>query len=102
MPANIAIGTYTGDGSAQTIQLGFVPQWVEIVNDTDQDAFWVWSENMADGTAANVSTGATLAANGVTPYSGVAAGNSKGFTIGSGLSESGKSFTYKAVRAAST
>ena len=94
------VGSYTGTGSTVIVQLGFVPAYVKIWNDTDRDEYWEWCTGMAAGTAiATNSAVATLASNGVTAYAGTAAANSQGFTAGSSLSESGKTFRYVAFPA---
>lgn len=94
----IKTGTVTGTGAAINIPLGFVPDYVRIVNITDADQIDEWFAGMADGTSVQTNTAvATRASNGVTPYAGsstVAAG----FTIGSGISESAKVLYYVALR----
>ncbi len=93
----VVTGTYTGDGAAQNISIGFIPAHVVITNKTDGDASWFWNDQYADGTATLVADASTLASNGVTPYTGSTSA-SKGFTIGTGLSESAKVFVYTAFR----
>lgn len=105
---NIVIGTYTGTGAAINLPLGFTPDYVEVYNVTDGDDKWEWFSSMTDGHALwqrsvtdNLTTGLAgmtrITANGVTPYAGTTTA-SKGFTIGTALSESGKTFAYKAFR----
>ena len=99
MTEQVKIGTYTGDGSAQNISLGWIPDHVEVWNATDGDAGWTWFNGMADGTAiAHASGPVTLASNGITTYAGAEGGATEGFTIGTGLSESGDTFYYRATR----
>lgn len=108
MAAEIKVGSYTGDGAAQTFNLGFVPDYIRIVNATDGDIAWEWFEGMTDGHALqsisvvdNATSGAAgmsrITSNGVTGYDGTLAAT-KGFTIGTALSESGKTFRYVAMR----
>lgn len=93
----IRVGKVTGTGAAIDINIGFVPDYVRIVNLTDADVTDEW---FADGSAAGtaVSTGAAVAArssNGITILNTTTA---KGFTIGSGISESAKVLGYVAMR----
>ena len=94
-------GTYLGTGAALNISLGFVPDHIIIENQTDGDARWEWSTGMAAGSALQtVAAGAKslITANGVSAFAGPAAALPKGFTIGSALSEAGKTFRYTAHR----
>ncbi len=93
------VGTYTGTGAAINIQLGFVPQDIYVVNETDGDEYWQWMDGMTDGHAIHTSTAvAKITANGISEYAGTAGGDSAGFTIGTALSESAKVFRYRATR----
>ncbi|MEM8991897.1 MAG: hypothetical protein AAGD08_15955 [Pseudomonadota bacterium] len=94
---NTISGEYTGDGAAQNISIGFVPARVTITNETDLDAAWYWTEQHPDGSATLISDGSTIASNGVTPYAGTST-SPAGFTIGTALSESGKTFNWVAER----
>lgn len=100
MASETKIGSYTGDGAAQNVKLGFVPDHVHIVNETDGDATWEWFSGMTDGHAlTSNATGdnSKITANGVSAYEGDNS-NAPGFTIGTALSESGKTFRYVATR----
>ncbi|MEL6680865.1 MAG: hypothetical protein AAFQ51_19340 [Pseudomonadota bacterium] len=92
-------GTYTGDGAAQNIMIGFEPHYVRIVNITDRDQIVEWFSDMPNGegvqTAAAVGT---LAANGVSLYTGTRGGDSAGFTAGTAVSENGKTYAFIAMR----
>ena len=105
---NIVIGTYTGTGAAINVPLGFTPDYVEVYNVTDGDDKWEWFSSMTDGHALysrSVTDNATsgnagmsrITSNGVSVYAGSTSA-SKGFTVGTALSESGKTFAYKAIR----
>ena len=95
-----AVGSYTGTGAAINVAIGFTPAYVKVWNDTDRDEYWEWCTGMAAGTAIATSTAvATLASNGITAYAGASGTTSAGFTAGSSLSESGKTFRYVAFRA---
>lgn len=109
MASEIKVGSYTGTGAAINIELGFVPDYVRIINTTDGDISWEWFNGMGAGDAfqtINVvdsgSSGAAgmsvITANGVDTYEPTDFESSKGFTIGTALSESGKTFRYVALR----
>lgn len=106
--ANIVIGSYTGTGAAVNVSLGFVPDHLEIYNGTDGDDRWEWFNGMTAAHALyqrSVTDNATsgnpgmsrITANGITAYAGSSSA-SPGFTAGTALSESGKTFYYKATR----
>lgn len=91
-------GTYTGTGAAINIELGFVPDYIRLINITDGDAGLTWFRGMADGTA--VAEGLALAsqaANGITLYAGSNGSASAGFTVGTAGSESAKVYRYFAT-----
>ena len=96
----IATGTYEGTGAAINIQLGWTPDYLRVLNTEDGDAGWTWFSGMDDGTAvAEGAALAPLATNGVTPYAGDRdTAQSEGFTVGTSMSESGKTFRYVAMR----
>lgn len=96
-PAGAVYGTYTGDGSAQNIQIGFQPAAVMIFNETDGGVF-AWSASMTDAHVADVDAGTHATSNGVTPYAGTVAANNAGFTVGTSLSTSAKVYHYVAWR----
>lgn len=100
-PTNITVGTYTGDGSAKNIEIGFVPSYVRIVNITDVGVD-EWFAGMTDATSYTNSTeaaaGAVRAApGGVTPNEG-SAGISAGFSVGAALSVNAKVYRYIAIQ----
>lgn len=99
MQGTCITGKYTGDGSAKNISLGFKPKVVMVVNFTDGDNIFWHFDTMTDDTGILVSTAvATDAAGNVTLYGGSIAANPQGFTVGAGMSESGKEFHYAAWR----
>ena len=103
MASPVVTGTYVGTGAAVDVELGFKPSHVRIINIPDRDAGLEWFDSMPDGTG--VVLGAALAsqaANGITPLDGTLDGATKeGFTAGSAVSESGKTFAYIATRSVS-
>lgn len=95
---DIVTGTYEGTGAAINISVGFVPDYVRIINQEDNDALWEWFNGYPAGTAtATAAAVADLAANGVTAYTGTTSA-AAGFTVGTALSESGKTHYYLAMR----
>ena len=102
MASEVKIGAFVGTAAALTISLGFVPDHVEIVNETDGDATWQWFKGMTDGHALQevaAGTKSKITANGVSEFAGDGS-TPAGFTIGTALSESGKTFRYIATRVA--
>ena len=94
------VGTYTGSGAAINLSLGFTPEYIRVVNTTDGDESWEWFANMPNGSAlaqAAAGTQSRINANGIGAYAGSPTA-SKGFTIGTALSEAGKTFAYFAIR----
>jgi hypothetical protein len=110
MAQNVKIGTYEGTGAAINIELGFVPEYVRVVNAEDGDAAWEWFAGMTDGHAIaynaiedDGTTGnaaiAPITSNGVSDLVGDRTTPLRpGFTVGTALSESGKTFRYIAMR----
>lgn len=96
----LTMGTYVGTGAAINVEIGFQPDYLRIWNETDNDAAWEWHNGLGAGEVLN-GTGAThTASNGVTLYAGTRGGDSEGFSVGTALSESGKTFRYLAMRGA--
>lgn len=92
------VGKVTGTGAAINIDLGWIPDMVEIWNVTDGDRVDVWfRDGMAAATSIPITAqvGATLGSNGISAYDAAAG---KGFTIGSTISESAKVLCYRATR----
>lgn len=100
MNPNIRTGKVEGTGAAVDVVLGFVPDYVEVVNVEDGDAKYQWFKGMTDGHAIqSVNNAATqfsrITANGISELEGE---DGAGFTIGSAISENGKDLYYLAVR----
>jgi hypothetical protein len=94
----IKVGTWTGTGSAITLQLGFVPDFFMAFNVTDGDYATFWFNGMSAGTSIDIAAAvASNAADGVTVYDGTAGGNAAGLTLGTDLSESAKVYRYIAI-----
>lgn len=97
---NFKTGTYAGTGAAVTLELGFVPDFFVVWNETDSDAMWFWGRGMTAANALAVNTAvAALSSNGVTTYTGAVGSASAGLTLGTTLSENGKTHRYIAFGA---
>lgn len=95
----VKVGTYTGDGAAQNISLGWTPDFVMVVNVTDGDIISTWFSGMTDGTSVDIAAAvAANADNAISDYAGAAAGATPGFSVGTDLSENGKVYRYMALR----
>lgn len=95
------VGSYTGNGAALNISVGFIPDHVRIVNTTTV-GFDEWYQGMAAGTsvtaATDVAAGAVRAApGGVTAFAG-SGDAGEGFTVGAALSAAGAVYRYIAVQ----
>lgn len=106
MNPNIRVGTVEGTGAALSIVLGFVPDYVKVINVEDGDVAFEWFAGMTAGhaikTQAIVDSGSTgnasmekITSNGISPLEG---SNGAGFTIGTAISENEKDLAYVAVR----
>lgn len=103
----IAHGTYTGNAASQAIEMGFVPDFIEVHNQTDGLVYRLM-KNAADGytaisTIANGTT-AVVSSNGPSPLVGSppttadADGVKAGFNTGSAMSADTKAYAYTAFR----
>lgn len=92
VPYEVKTGTYTGNGTSQSVTLGFKPMKVEIINITDGDTYYIHINGMTDATGISIAAAtAGVSANGVTL-------SSNGFSVGSDVSvnENAKTFRYLA------
>lgn len=95
-------GKVAGTGAAINVSLGFTPLFVMVANTEDSDTvdFAIFcddtSDSMAAGTAITIAAAAAArASNGLSQYAGSESA-AAGFTIGSGISESGKDLHWVA------
>lgn len=106
---HIRVGTYTGAGAAINVELGFAPDYVKVIQVTDNDATWEWFAGMTTTTKTAAAV-ANLASNGISAYAGAAPftsgsagsevvnpGRARGFTAGTDLAASGKVYRYIAI-----
>lgn len=102
MASEVKIGSYTGSGAAINIELGFQPDHVRVVNETDGTFAWEWFRGMTAGHALQSNaTGdnSKITANGITTLTG-GSNTREGFTVGTALSTATKTFRYVASRVA--
>ena len=98
MAGGIATGTYTGTGSSINVVLGWVPDYLRIINITDGDVTSEWFAGMTDGTS--VDTAAAVASNASGSISKLESDSlGYGFSTGTDNSENGKVFRYLAIKA---
>lgn len=104
----IRTGLIESDGSAANVSLGFIPDYVKVVNETDGDIILEWWKGMTDGHAiqhtqiADDGTSGNnsfekITSNGISEYAGDT-DNAKGFTVGTAIAEADKDLRYVAVR----
>jgi hypothetical protein len=109
MAANTKTGSYTGTGAAINIELGFIPDYIRVINITDGDDAWEWFSSMAaasaiyqrnlvDNATSGNSSMALITTNGISTYDAADFSHKKGFKVGTSLSENGKTFAYVATR----
>lgn len=99
----VKTGSYVGTAAAISVELGFVPDYIRVWNETDGDETYEWFKGMAAASALKSANNAStqfskITSNGISAYAGTVADKSAGVTFGSALSESGKTFRYAAFR----
>lgn len=91
-------GRLTGTGANINVELGFTPQHVRVINQT-QLASLEWFDHMTAGHAireATLGDKTAITAGGISPYAGAAGMASKGFTLGTNLNAAGNVIHYVA------
>lgn len=96
-------GTYVGTGAAINIEIGFTPDYAMFVNAEDGDVLWHWFNGMGAGDAIQVTNHADtqlslITSNGVTAYDPADFSNTIGLTVGTTLSETDKTYYWRAER----
>jgi hypothetical protein len=93
------VGTYAGSGAAQSISIGFIPDYVEITNIT-APAVDKWFNGMTAGTSVTTTGTAAIRAapGGVTAFAGTAGLAGQGFTVGAALSAGATTYRYVAIQ----
>ncbi len=99
-----AVGVFTGDGTAVTVNLGFKPKYVKLVNLTDAVTFEKIDGMLATQTvkttgvpAVTVDTGSAIVLNANTPATATAAASTGGFTVSATAGINAKSFVWYAA-----
>jgi len=95
----IKVGTLTGNNATVVVNLGFIPDYVKVVNVTDRDDMFEWFTGMSDGTAVRTkhpSGPDTMTTQGIAVVNDSTNGV-YGFQIGTTISESTKSLRYIAT-----
>lgn len=97
MQSSFQMGSVVGTGAAIVVNLGWQPDHIKVVNITDADQIDEWFKGMAAGTSIQTNAAvATRAVNGLSVLNGST--GVQGFTIGSGISEAGKTLAWIAMR----
>lgn len=97
--ANIMTGSFTGDGTATAVTLGFVPRFVHLINVTDRIE-QIWHAEMAATTTLNRDAAGAGTANTGTLISSVgtaATDTYKGFLIAAGAAVTAKAYVWIAI-----
>lgn len=102
MNPNVRVGTVEGTGAAINVSLGFVPDYVRVINTEDGDTIHEWFKGMTDGHAIKITNHASvqvarISSNGISEYAGSASAGA-GFTLGTDVSENEKTLHYVALR----
>lgn len=92
-------GKFTGNGAAQNISLGFIPDFVIILNVTDGTSVELFINDVAGATGSvdiDAAAGPVTDAGGITAYAGDAT-NACGFSVDAGNSVNAKVYRYIAL-----
>lgn len=89
---NSASGSFTSDGSAQTVTLGFKPAWFKVINETDVIVWEVFASSSATKVVKTVTGGTTTVDTG----SAVVINSDGTVTLASGTVGTSKVITFVA------
>lgn len=95
---NFATGSFTGDGNATTVTLGFVPRRVHLINVTDRIE-QIWQEGMAATTTLNRAADGAGTANTsslIVPKGTAATDTYRGFAVAAGAAVNAKAYVWSA------
>lgn len=101
MSAKMRFGSYTGTGASLNIEVGFIPDFLIVVNETDGDIMHFWFDGMAAGASTDI--GAAVIANptgSISRFVGTPATVGQGFATGADASESAKVYRWAAFQSA--
>lgn len=95
----VKIGTYAGNGSNQSVIIGFPPDDIEAWNASE---IWKWRAGMSSGAAMGI-RGATgslvrIESLGFSPLSNSSANSGLGFLAQSSVNQSSNTYYYRAMR----
>lgn len=90
---SFAHGSFTGDGSAQTLTLGFVPNHIIVINETDA-TLWEKFQPMVAANCIKVVTAGTLT---VDTGSQIVFNSDGTVTLGATLAANGKAIKFRAT-----
>ena len=96
------IGSYTGDGNALNISIGFIPDYVRVMRTDTPGQIDEWFNGFDAATSITNATDAAAAAeraspNGITAFAGDATSGA-GFTVGAALSVDTGTYYYVAIQ----
>lgn len=91
--AHLSTGSFTGDGTATVITLGFTARRIEVFNGTDT-IMWVWNEGMAATTSVKTVAAGTMTTDATSAI--VVSAANKTATLSAGLCVAAKAITYAA------
>jgi len=95
----VKIGTYSGNGSNQSVIIGFAPDRIEAHNASE---IWRWQTGMSSGAALGIrgATGSLLRieSKGYCVLTTAMKPSGNGFRAGSSVSQSGNTYYYRAER----
>lgn len=95
--SNLAVGSFTGDGTATVCTTGFLPRMVKIINITDLTTYEITSNMVAGNALKAISTGVlTNDVSGITLSGTTSASGVRGFTIPAAIAIAGKVIQYYA------
>ena len=98
MATSVLTGSVAATGVAINLSIGFVPEYVKVINVTDGLVIYEWFNTMADGTAIRTDLAVgPQAANGISKYLGTSA-LAPGFTLGTAIALAGKTLAWLASR----
>lgn len=91
--AHCSTGSFTSDGTACVVTLGFTPRRVQVYNETDTIA-WAWQEGMAATKAMKVVAAGTMTTDTGSPI--LASATNRTMTLSATLCGTAKVITYTA------
>ncbi len=94
----IAVGLISGNASTIAVVIGFVPDWVEVIDPTNNNLRAFWTTGMSNGAGIKIDASSMGALNGGTGIAAVTTAGSEGFTIGPTVSVAAAQLRYIAFK----